>query len=110
QTKSFGSKTPAYVPSWTFAKTALDLIREASGGTISSATGTWKLSEIQTAIANLKTPFKEALTPLAATAKDMEELQASIERWYNEAMDRVSGIYKRWNMLILVVLSLVVSV
>jgi len=106
----FRNKRPAYIPSWTFAKAALDLVRQAGGAAMPAAGAPMTLRHVQGAIANLPSPAREALAPLAATAKDIDDLQASVERWFNEGMDRVSGLYKRWNMLILVGLSLLVSV
>src|SRR6185503_6267297 len=110
KTMRFRSKIPAYIPSWTFAKAALELVRQSAGTTAPTAGTTLTLAEVQSAVGTLPSPVKEALAPLVATATNLDELHASIERWFNEAMGRVSGVYKRWNMLILVILSLVVSV
>ena len=37
----------------------------------------------------------------------VERLQKNVEQWFNDAMDRVSGWYKRWTQVLLVVLALV---
>ena len=50
------------------------------------------------------------LTAVDSAQGDLNKAQASIEAWYDSAMDRVSGWYKRSTHLILFVISLVVAV
>ena len=41
---------------------------------------------------------------------DPTRVQAEIENWFNDAMDRLSGYYKRWTKRVLLVLSVIVVV
>jgi len=44
-----------------------------------------------------------------ATAQDQaERLQANVEQWFNDAMDRVGGWYKRWTQKILLVIAVII--
>jgi hypothetical protein len=43
----------------------------------------------------------------AAAAYEIEKLQDNIEQWFNDAMDRVSGWYKRWTQRILLGIAIV---
>ena len=51
------------------------------------------------------------LVSLASDAvKDRDQLRAEIEHWFDSAMDRVSGWYKRRTQLVICALSLVVTI
>jgi len=45
-----------------------------------------------------------------SAARRIEAFQASVDQWYNDAMDRVTGWYKRWTQIVLVAVSLFVVV
>ncbi len=54
---------------------------------------------------------KNALLSLASgAAKDRDELRGEIEHWFDSAMSRVSGWYKRKTQIIICILSFVVAV
>jgi hypothetical protein len=97
---------PSYIPSRTFA---LALWNMATGGT--NAGVTMNLGEIRETIAKL--PQKElrtALLTLIDEAKgDLDRARVNIEQWYESAMDRVSGWYKRRTGYIMLALGIVVS-
>jgi len=55
--------------------------------------------------------FTQVLLALISEAgDDLEKARRNIENWYDEAMDRVSGWYKRKTQLILLVIGILVSV
>lgn len=55
-------------------------------------------------------PAKQALTTLLVRAGgDLDQLQSSIERWFDDAMDRVSGVYKRISQNFLLAFGVVVA-
>jgi hypothetical protein len=82
------------------------------------------LGNIRTAIEKLPAGHtKESLLVLADKTKrdaalvanqaasmqaQVEMFQANVERWFNDAMDRVSGWYKRWTQKVLLVIALFV--
>jgi hypothetical protein len=74
---------------------------------------TRQMQELTAAVDALpdESSIKRILQVLIADARgDAEKLQANVEIWYNHAMDRVSGWYKRWSQVFIFCLSLVVSV
>jgi hypothetical protein len=42
-----------------------------------------------------------------AARQEIEKLQGNIEQWFNDAMDRVSGWYKRWTQKVLLGLAMI---
>jgi hypothetical protein len=53
----------------------------------------------------------EALRALALDAKgDAERFQANLENWYNDAMDRVSGWYKKYTQSVLLIIGLLLAI
>nr|MDQ3821447.1 hypothetical protein [Acidobacteriota bacterium] len=59
------------------------------------------LGNIQTAVEQLPDGHtKESL--------QVERLRQNVENWFNQAMDRVSGWYKRWTQVMLIIIGLVV--
>lgn len=83
---------PSYIPSRTFA---LALWNMATAG--SNAGVTTNLGEIRQTVARLpQQELRTALLTLIDEANgDLDRARANIEGWYESAMDRVSGWYKR---------------
>lgn len=52
---------------------------------------------------------KSALALLDETVTDLAEARARLEGWFDDAMDRVSGYYKRWAQLVIIVIAIVVA-
>jgi hypothetical protein len=89
---------PSYVSPRNFALALLDVIREPG-------------RELGDAIAGLPEPMKRSLVPLAnAAGGEVDRFRESVERWYDDAMERVSGWYKRWAQWVTVLFALVVTV
>lgn len=78
-------RLPSYIPSRTFALALMDIM---------------KSSEVPA-------PVRGALDALAA---DTGNVRQSIEDWYNVAMDRVSGTYKRRTQYVLFTLGFVAAI
>jgi hypothetical protein len=82
---------PAYISSASFAEAIVDLVVPNSSGQTTMAT-------IQAGIDALPPgmPLKASLVALAKNANDdSNRFRASVEQWYDDHMDRVSGWYKR---------------
>lgn len=47
---------------------------------------------------------------VAGIERDVQKLQNAVEVWFNNAMDRVSGTYKRYTQIALLLIGLVVSI
>lgn len=83
------SNRPSYIPSRTFALALLDVV---SGGTGHIARG----KQLQARIDLLPDALQRPLRLLLDEAHhDLDHFRAALEVWYNDAMDRVGGVYKR---------------
>lgn len=124
----FAKRWPSYIPSRTFVLAVLDLIKGTESTPTpaaaapnpapfplpgaGAAAAARQCSDIHTAVsaANLPPQLKQALVPLIDDAQgDLRRLQENLERWFNDAMERVSAAYKRKAQLITFVLALVVT-
>jgi hypothetical protein len=85
-------KLPSYVPSRAFALALFDLVAPLSGSTT-----TRTLKDIRSSVARVSNEqVRKTLAVLIDDAgDDLGKAQENIERWYDDAMDRVSGWYKR---------------
>jgi hypothetical protein len=82
---------PSYIPSRTFALAMMDLINK--GGE-----------------AAVPVPVRSALDALLSdVTRDSAAIRQSLEEWYNGAMDRVSGAYKRRTQYVLFALGIVAA-
>jgi hypothetical protein len=101
---------PAYIPSRTFALALIDILGPAESGVETN------LDQLRSSLAAaLKTdPGNKALQALSALAdsagKDIAEFQRRLENWYNDAMDRISGWYKKYTQNILMVIGLILAI
>jgi hypothetical protein len=93
-------KLPTYIPSRNFALALMDIVQPAAGNVSSGAAGG---AGLRTALAAPPESFsKKALLALVdAAGTDAAAARQNIEDWYNAAMDRVSGWYKRRTQFIL---------
>ena len=105
-------KLPSYIPSRTFALALWDMAfppeqRGAASG------GTHNLAAIRSAISanTLVNPeVKRALLALVDDAgNNFDKARQNVEDWYDGAMDRASGWYKRRAQVLLLILGVVVA-
>src|SRR5215470_17706187 len=101
-----GKSKPSYIPSRTFALALLDIIQPANPD------GDRKIDDIRAAIKRLPDDWdiKRTLLILLDDAKaDLEKLQKGVETWFNNAMDRASGWYKRRTQVIVFAIAVVMT-
>jgi hypothetical protein len=104
-------KPPSYIPSRVFA---LALMDTAAKGARPSDERDERIDErwpveVKTALAGLPKDVREAVATLARDVDgDAKKVLKAVETWFNEAMDRVSGWYKRRTQILLFVIGLVV--
>jgi hypothetical protein len=86
------TKLPSYIPSRTFALALWNMATGGTGGGVST-----DLKQIRDTLERLPNEeLRTALLTLIDEANgDLERARANIEQWYESAMDRVSGWYKR---------------
>jgi len=103
--KPLGAKqAPSYLPAKNFALALIDCV--ASGGQAPL------FSQIENGIAALPAlPLRTSLESLVKSAAgDLDALQGSLQSWFDDAMDRVSGEYKRFSQYFLLAFGLFVAV
>jgi hypothetical protein len=94
-------KKPSYIPSRTFALALLDQIIPAK------TEASRYISDVRAAVSKMDAESgirRNFLIFLDEAENDMQKFQKSIETWFNDAMDRVSGWYKRKVQIIVFVL------
>ncbi|HEY1499379.1 MAG TPA: hypothetical protein VGF88_07365 [Acidobacteriaceae bacterium] len=101
---------PAYIPSRTFALTMIDFLNKYK------ASGNEAMKGIHETLAEHNWIYRDnkavqALLTLTNDAKgDLDTFQKKLEDWYNDAMDRVSGWYKRYTQRVLLYIGIALAI
>ncbi len=96
------STKPAYVEPRNFAIALLESIQTIPGDYVQLGRDIDALTDPQ---------IKSVLRGIyQRAAGDMDKVQLSVEAWFNSAMERVSGVYKRRSMVVSLLLSLLLAV
>jgi len=98
---------PSYIPNRTFALTIMDIFTSAKD------TGPQLIEGIRQELKKLPetSDLKKSLLLLIGNAEnDIKKLQGNIEEWFDNAMARVSGWYKRRTQTITFIVALIFSV
>jgi hypothetical protein len=101
---------PSYIPSRTFALALIDILNANKAmGADAMASITKFLMEHGGNDSGNKAV--QAMLTLAIDAKgDIVAFQRNLEQWYNDAMDRVSGWYKRYTQRALIVVGILMAI
>ena len=98
---------PAYIPARSFGEAVIDLV-------VPDAAGQTTMDIIQQkvdALPDSMSPLKPSLQALVKDAGgDINRFRTSLEKWYDDHMDRVSGWYKRHVAIITLVVGAIVVV
>jgi hypothetical protein len=71
-----------------------------------AATATMTMADLQAAATDLRDgDFADAVRLAIKSSATVDEVQSFLEDWFNAAMDRVSGVYRRYTQGILLVLA-----
>jgi hypothetical protein len=101
RTRKTRARRPSYIPTELFSAVVFNFDRAAVAGR--------RVDEIMAALPEGE--LRRALSALRQeVGDDLEELRARLERWYDNAMERVSGWYKRRVQLVLAIIGLVVVI
>jgi hypothetical protein len=104
-----GVRNPQYIPATTFARVLVGTFLPDGP----SPDDPDAVQALRAVVAGLPERFEvrtSLLTLIDQSGDDMRTLQKSIEQWYDAQMGRVSGWYKRWTRMVLVVVGLVLAV
>lgn len=104
---------PSYIPSRNFALALLDVV--ARGPVASSSAQPSKcisFADLNAAIATIQVESVKRLflSALDVAHGDIAEVQGYVQKWYDSAMDRVAGWYKRRTQIYLFALGFLVAV
>lgn len=103
---------PAYVDSKQFANALLDVTKlsDAAAAALKTGSSQWVALEAQiNAIQDEQ--IRTALTGMLTRAKgDLDDLNREVCLWFDTAMDRVSGAFKRWTQLASFAIALTIAV
>lgn len=108
-----GGNLPSYIPSRNFAVALLDMAaRGPQTDSAAVATGPVTFERVRSNIGSIENPAvqRAILVALDNAQGDLAKAQANLEAWYNSAMDRVSGWYRRSTQGILLGLGLLLAV
>jgi hypothetical protein len=102
------NKLTSYIPASSFASALIDSIvsRYAAAKEVKKTYDNFLESVSKLEEGHLKT----LLTSLSQKSRDIDTLTESIEKWFSDCMDRVSGWYKRKTKTIIMIVAAVVTV
>lgn len=104
------SNLPAYIPSRTFALALTDIVLGHMPGRQPGSVPS--LHDLRLSVDLIRNEHvRGALAPLIdAAAGDIDQARKNVERWFDDAMDRVSGWYKRRSQYIIFCIGLAVAI
>jgi hypothetical protein len=103
-------KHPSYIPKDLFASAFLDLLREAAPASTEPQEPLAKLRGRIAALPEDSTVRKSLEAVLDETTLDIHQAKARVEKWFDDAMDRVSGWYKRRSQWVVLIIAAVLVI
>ncbi len=97
------SRLPSYIPARTFSLALLETLRDGSDAPV--------FTQIEHSVAGLpEGDLKKTLSMFLREARDdVDAFRIRLEQWFNDAMDRVSGIYKRLSQYVMIIFGVVLA-
>jgi hypothetical protein len=107
---SSGNDHPSYVPAANFAMALMQQLAKPADGSAPGELTVQAIADGARALTGADN-LKETLQTLIAQAgTDVNKLRAGIETWFDGAMDRLSGQYKRFTQIITFLVALALAV
>jgi hypothetical protein len=92
ETRTLRRSLPSYIPARSFAEAVIELVVPNEAGQTTMNTVQHYIGQLPDSMG----PMRASLDALAADAAgDITRFRTSVEHWYDDHMDRVSGWYKR---------------
>ncbi len=116
---SRGHNLPSYIPSRNFALALLDMAARGPSNTAQADAGPMLADSVELSLASIRSGIQtlpnatlQRVVSMAinTAGNDLEKTIRNIEAWYDSAMDRVSGMYKRASQLVIFLLGLGLAV
>jgi hypothetical protein len=107
-----GRDLPSYIPARSFAAALIDIAARGRDMDAPIDAAPINLDSLRASVASFPNPtVRRALMAAIDSAQgDMEKVRLNLENWFDGAMDRVSGWYKRSTQTIIFGIALAVSV
>jgi hypothetical protein len=110
-----GKGLPSYIPKKNFAVTLLDIVARGPAVPGGGAAPTGNTINLDSLRANARLPdnapvARVLLSAIDTAEGDLVKVQANLEAWYDSAMDRVSGWYKRRTQILIFFISLALAI
>ena len=110
-----GVGLPSYIPSKNFAMALMDLVARGpitNADSISTHASTMPFDSLRANLAKLENPQiqRVLLTAIDSAQDDFNKAVRNLEMWYDSAMDRISGWYKRLTQWIIFLVALIVAI
>jgi len=105
-----GGDMPSYIPARSFATALIDLVaRGGAQGAVSPQL--MSAASLRESVAQLDNPYiqRALLSAMDAAQGDLDVVREHLEAWFDTAMDRVSGWYKRSTQKIIFGIALIVA-
>ena len=98
-------QTPSYIPSRTFTLALLDVMDPQGATKVAGA-------NVQELVSKIADPAVRRIANalVSGTQATIEDLRKSVEDWFDDVMDRVSGWYKRRAQLVTLIVGVVVCI
>ncbi len=95
---------PSYVPAKNFSMAMVSVLRDGSQAPL--------FSQVETTIAALPDgDLKQVLTNFVQDAAgDVDKLRTHLEAWFDDAMDRVAGYYRRLSQYVMLALGMILAI
>jgi hypothetical protein len=99
-----GRRVPSYIPSRLFALAVFDLLTPNASGSIT-------MEDFRGAVGNLPPQTQRTwMTLLLLSRDDLSSVVSTLEGWFSDVMDRVSGAYRRRVQVVLLVVALILTI
>jgi hypothetical protein len=101
---------PAYIPGRTFAMAMIDILNKNKHNGQNPVQNIWNFLAAHHSQFQENRAVEALLAMAVDAADDLGKLQSNLENWYNDAMDRVSGWYKKYTQNLLLIIGLILAV
>ena len=104
---------PSYMPAKSFASAVLSILQrdmDDVDGQVETDPAA-NVVALTTVLETLPNDLRDQLKEIARrTGEDIVAIQAGLEDWFDSAMDRASGVFKRWSQWVLIAVATVIIV
>jgi hypothetical protein len=107
-----GRDMPSYIPARNFAAALIDIVARGKDMTVAPSSVAISFESLRASVSTVSNPYvqRALMTAVDSAQGDLELARKHLEAWFDAAMDRVSGWYKRATQKIIFLIALVIVV